>query len=101
MYLWFIYDAANEFTGLTDSNSTTLLQQVYDNLGRLSSISRTSGPSESRGVLWALGAVWEWHTRRIHRACDHRNQALPGDCMGGGVRVRQPNFLEPGAVPGL
>jgi RHS repeat-associated protein len=43
------YDAANEFTGLTDSNSTTLLQQVYDNLARISSISRTSGPSESRG----------------------------------------------------
>jgi RHS repeat-associated protein len=48
-YVVYGYDAANEFTGLTDSNSTTLLQQVYDNLARISSISRTSGPSESRG----------------------------------------------------
>jgi RHS repeat-associated protein len=48
-YVVYGYDAANEFTGLTDSNSTTLLQQVHDNLARISSISRTSGPSESRG----------------------------------------------------
>lgn len=48
-YVAYGYDAANEFTSLTDSNSTTLLQKAYDNLGRISSLTRTSGPSESRG----------------------------------------------------
>jgi RHS repeat-associated protein len=47
-YVAYGYDAANEFTTLTDSNSTTLLQKVYDNLGRISNLTRTSGPSESR-----------------------------------------------------
>jgi RHS repeat-associated protein len=48
-YVAYGYDAANEFTSLTDSSSMTLLQKVYDDLGRISNISRTSGPSESRG----------------------------------------------------
>jgi RHS repeat-associated protein len=48
-YIAYGYDAANEFTTLTDSNSTTLLQKAYDNLGRISNLTRTSGPSESRG----------------------------------------------------
>jgi RHS repeat-associated protein len=48
-YVVYGYDAANEFTGLTDSNSVTLLQQAYNNLGQITSITRASGLSETRG----------------------------------------------------
>ncbi|HEY2530961.1 MAG TPA: RHS repeat-associated core domain-containing protein [Xanthobacteraceae bacterium] len=48
-YVVYSYDATNELTGLTDSNSVTLLQQTYNNLGQISSITRASGPSEMRG----------------------------------------------------
>jgi YD repeat-containing protein len=48
-YVVYGYDAANEFTGLTDSNSVTLLQQTYNNLGQIINITRASGPSETRG----------------------------------------------------
>jgi RHS repeat-associated protein len=47
-YVVYGYDGAYELTGLTDSNSVTLLSQSYNNLGQISTISRTSGPSESR-----------------------------------------------------
>ena len=48
-YVKYGFDAANELTGMTDSNAVTLLQEVYDNLGRITSTTRgANGPSESR-----------------------------------------------------
>jgi RHS repeat-associated protein len=43
------YDAAGELTSITDSSSVLLLQNAYDNLGRVASVTRTSGPTESLG----------------------------------------------------
>lgn len=48
-YVVYSYDAVNELTGLTDSNSVTLLELMYNNLGQISNVTRASGPSETRG----------------------------------------------------
>jgi RHS repeat-associated protein len=48
-YVTYNYDAANELTSIVDSSAVTLIQNLYDNLGRISQVTRAAGQSENRG----------------------------------------------------